>query len=204
MSHYIFHINDQAMAQGDQYFNDGEYDKAEDCFRSTLSELHNYDGEQLYAGLLVSELRHKIDRCKWFKRDKEQVHTHLGCVLYYIQRLDLEMVSDLLDDNRTYQDMKKEVFIEKLGIAFDTFRERGDTYLNRSEGFCNAPICNYKKNGYSLRGTCSHDFMDLIFETENDLIKDIYECTEFKCKNTCPQKGNRIMINLSHDDDLPF
>ena len=197
-------INTDEIRKGNTFFNEGEYDKADACYRTALSELYHNDAEQRHTSILVSELRHKIDRCKWFKRDKEQVHTHLGCVLYYIQRLDIEMVSDLLDDKRTYQDMKKEVFIEKLAVAFDTFREMGDSYLNRSEGCCNAPTCNYKKNGYSLRGTRSNAFMDLIFETENDLITDIYECTEFKCKNTCPQKGHRIKINLLDDDDLPF
>jgi len=204
MRDHLLQINQPVIMNGDMYFNDCQYDKAEECFRQAILDLYSFGTNQSDLVLVVNELRLKIKQCKWFKRDKEMVHTHLGCVLYFMQRLDIEMVADLLDDKRTYQDMNKDTFIEKLGIAFDTFRSGGDSYLNRSEGYCNSTSCHFKKNGFSLRGTKSFNFMDLIIETENNFITDIYECTEFKCRNEFPKKGRRICINVPDENDLPF
>ena len=55
--------------------------------------------------------------------------TQFDAVIYFIKNLDIDMIDTLLDDKYTYQDLKKNVFIQKLGIAFDEFIKAGDSQL---------------------------------------------------------------------------
>ena len=60
------------------------------------------------------------------KRDTKE-HNRLvnqsDAILYFLQRMDIEMINDILDDGRTYQGFRKSLFIHKLGNAFDEFIE---------------------------------------------------------------------------------
>ncbi len=38
--------------------------------------------------------------------------TQVDAIIYFIQKLDAEMVSDILDDNLTYQEFPKHIFIQ--------------------------------------------------------------------------------------------
>jgi hypothetical protein len=64
--------------------------------------------------------------------------TQADAVLYFLQCLDIAMISNVLDDKKTYQNFEKPLFIKKLGSALDEFIEAGDTYLNRYDGVCNS------------------------------------------------------------------
>ena len=76
--------------------------------------------------------------------------TQVEAILYFLQRLDIDMVSSVLEDTRTYQDFAKPLFIKKLDNALDKFIEAGDTYLNRYKGSCDSKSCNYNCKGYFL------------------------------------------------------
>ena len=65
-----------------------------------------------------------------------EIKSQADAVLYFFQRMDIEMIDTLLEDDRKYQDFEKNIFIEKLGIALDEFRKAGDTSLNRYSGHC--------------------------------------------------------------------
>ena len=116
-------------------------------------------------------------------------------VIHFIQQLDIEMVDSLLDNTREYQDMKKDIFINKLGHALNEFIEAGDTFLNSTKGFCDSIICNYKCKGLSFVGNNSGNFIDLIVEIEDGKVLDIYECTHFKTKEDIAEKNKRIEID---------
>jgi len=120
--------------------------------------------------------------------------TQADAVIYFLQRLDIEMLSDILDDNRTYQNLKKSVFIHKLGNALNEFISAGDTFLNCYSGFCNTKMCNYKCSGFSFIGNNSKNYFDLIIEIKGGLVHDIYECFRFKNLETGYKKKNRIML----------
>jgi len=55
--------------------------------------------------------------------------TQEDAIILFIKQLDIDMINTLLDEGRTYQDMKKEIFIRKLGYVFDEFLNSGDTEL---------------------------------------------------------------------------
>lgn len=124
-----------------------------------------------------------------------ELRTQADAVLYFLQRLDIEMVNDILDDNRTYQDFKKYVFIQKLSNAIEEFIKNGDTFLHCNNGFCNAEICNYKCVGYSFIGNNSKNYMDLIIDINDGKVQDMYECSKFKNHSKDVIKNTRIRID---------
>lgn len=126
---------------------------------------------------------------------KIKLITQADAVIYFLQRIDIEMISDILDNNRTYQHFEKAIFIHKLGIAFDEFINEGDTFLNCHEGFCNNELCNYKCSGFTFIGNNSNNYMDLIFEIKEGIVHDIYECKNLKTIDVVNEKKRRIQIN---------
>jgi hypothetical protein len=98
---------------------------------------------------------------------KKKLTTQEDAVVYFIEQLDIDMVNTLLDNNRTYQDFSKDVFIQKLDEAFDVFLKSGDTCLTRSPGQCHHRDCNLACRGYSFTGNSSKKHLDLIIEKTN-------------------------------------
>lgn len=127
--------------------------------------------------------------------------TQADAVLYFLQRLDIDMVSSVLEDNRTYQNFAKSLFIKKLEDVLDEFIAAGDTYLNRYKGSCNSKSCNYKCKGYTFVGNNSGNYFDLIIDIKDGVVNDIYECFSFKCEIKVIDKSGRIGIDKS---DPPF
>ena len=125
--------------------------------------------------------------------------TQVDAVLYFLQRLDIDMVSRVLEDKRTYQNFAKPLFIKKLDNALDEFIEEGDTYLNRYEGSCNSKSCNYKCKGYSFVGNNSGNYFDLIIDVKDGVVNDIYECFSFKCEDEGILKNKYIVLDKSDD-----
>ena len=127
--------------------------------------------------------------------------TQADAVLYFLQHLDVTMVSNILNDKQTYQNFEKPLFIKKLSDALDEFIEAGDTYLNRYEGVCNSKTCNFNCKGFSFVGNKSEDYLDLIIDTQDGVVLDIYECFSFKCENQEIKKNEYIGLDKS---DYPF
>lgn len=127
--------------------------------------------------------------------------TQRDAVLYFLQRLDIDMVSSVLEDNRTYQNFAKPLFIKKLEDAIDDFIEAGDTYLNRYNGSCNSKSCNYNCKGYSFVGNNSKNYFDLIIDVKDEVVNDIYECLIFKCEDVRIHKNECIQVDK---EDVPF
>ncbi len=67
-----------------------------------------------------------------------------GVATHFLKVLDIAMISLLLDDNRTYQDVSKPVFLQNWASAMDEFVQSGETYLNHYDGFCNAVLLKTK------------------------------------------------------------
>ena len=134
-------------------------------------------------------------------KTNRNIQSQSDAVLHFLQNLDIDMIDAVLEDNRTYQDLEKHVFIQKLGYALDEFIQSGDTFLNRHPGFCNSEICNYKCTGFSFIGNNSGHHFDLIFDIKEGLVHDIYECTQFKCFGGIVPKNRCIYLDNS---ELPF
>ena len=125
--------------------------------------------------------------------------TQTDAILYFLQRLDIDMVSIILQDNRTYQNFAKPLFIMKLEDALDEFIEAGDTYLNRYDGVCNSKTCNFNCKGFSFVGNNSANYFDLIIDVKDGVVLDIYECFSFKCEDEGIHKNEYITVDKSND-----
>lgn len=135
------------------------------------------------------------------------LHNHLEAVAYFISQMDIEMVDLLLDDNRTYQDIPKERFIEKLRTAFSKFQEEGDTILIAVPGKCKGSYCsNTGKSGVAFYGNKTKNYLRLVFEIDKKKhVSDIYECFGFKTKRKLQfDVGKSIFRKDDSDDDAPF
>jgi len=124
----------------------------------------------------------------------KDIKNQSDAVLYFLQQLDIEMIDSILDPNRTYQNLEKHLFIQKLGVALDKFIQSGDTYLNRHQGHCNSKTCNYKGKGFSFIGNNSGNYINLIIEIKEGIVLNIYECYIFNCLTKIASKNDRIEI----------
>ncbi|MEO6135458.1 MAG: hypothetical protein ABIP35_09920 [Ginsengibacter sp.] len=124
-----------------------------------------------------------------------KIKTQADAVIHFLQRLDVEMVSDILEDSRTYQDFEKSIFIKKLSIAIDEFVASGDIFLNCYRGCCNSETCNYDCEGFTFSGNKSKNFIDLVIITKDGVVQDMYECINFKNLDDIPTLNERIKIN---------
>lgn len=104
------------------------------------------------------------------------------------------MIDIFLDNDKTYQDVEKYLFISLLQQAFDEFANYGNTELIASEGKCNS--CDKTKTGFTFRGNHSDHYLNLIFVTADDRIIDLYECRDFKNKLICFSEYQRIYFDI--------
>lgn len=129
-----------------------------------------------------------------------KISNQIQAIQHFIEKMDIEMVDAFLDNDKTYQDFEKYLFISKLQQAFATFADLGDTHLLTVEGSCNS--CDKTKNGYTFIGNNSNNYMSIIFDTTDNKINDLYECSDFKNKQTNLNLKERIYID--NELTLPF
>ena len=122
-----------------------------------------------------------------------KIETQAEALIHFFKRMDIEMIDDILDNDITYQDFRKPFFISKLQIAFETFKIKGDTELISEPGRCNN--CNVCDSGFSFIGNNTGNFIDLIIQSENGKIVDLFECVEFLNTDEIITKKERIHID---------
>ena len=126
-------------------------------------------------------------------------------LVHFIKLMDIEMIELILEDDISYQNYPKAIFISKLQAAFDALKEVGDTELFAVHGSCNG--CNKCDTGVSFIGNVSGNYIDLIIQTKNDKIIDLFECTDFLNTDSHLNKMVRIEIDrldLNSNRDSPF
>jgi hypothetical protein len=135
-----------------------------------------------------------------FDRKKESV-------VQAIKTMDLASLKVILDDDLTYQDASKEVFLSKMKEIFDVIQLSNDTLQSHS-GKCGSTECsNHNKNGILFCGIKSGKHFNLIIEEdENENVKDLYHCNDFKCnfRDKVNLKGNNLEIRIYEDEKASF
>ena len=121
-------------------------------------------------------------------------------IQHFIERMDIKMIDVFLDNDKTYQEFKKDIFIDKLQQAFAQFADLGDTRLIAFEGRCNS--CDKTKTGFTFIGNKSNNYMSIIFDTADNKINDLYECGGFKNQQADLNLEERIYISVL--PDFPF
>jgi hypothetical protein len=125
--------------------------------------------------------------------------------------MDIVALDNILD-YREYADVEKPIFLKKLEEAFDLFKENGNTKLLETSGVCN--VCNKGCATIAFIGDNNTHYIELFIETENNRVKDIYECNSFKYDTFNTNfLGKRISLDCNAytenedseaDDDMPF
>ncbi len=126
-------------------------------------------------------------------------------ILEAIERMDTGMLDLLLADEKTYFDVRKGFFLEKLQLTFDAFRKRGDTKLLRHAGICNSNYCSNKGcTGYAFVGDKTEAYMQwLVKETEDD-VEDIFHCSGLRRLDGIEAKGEYMYLDITEDEKVTF
>jgi hypothetical protein len=114
-------------------------------------------------------------------KNRYNLHTEEQALRYFIEKMDIEMISAFINKNQTYQNMQVTKFLEKLENIFVRFKSCGDEYLLAYKGNCG--YCYKEKQGYIFVGNFSFNYLNLIIDNEKGLVKDMFDCTSIKTKN---------------------
>jgi hypothetical protein len=123
-------------------------------------------------------------------------------IIKAIETMNLDSLNSLLDDNLTYQDLTKDVFLEKLSELFIELKEQ-DSHLVANKGFCSSVECsNNSKKGVAFFGNNSGKHFNFIFEQDDKgLVTELFHCNKFQCEseNVVQENKKELFIKI-HDD----
>lgn len=124
---------------------------------------------------------------------RKKLSTQVEAIIHFLSLMDAQMIDSFLDDDHTYQDFPKNIFLHKLQLAFDQFQRAGDTFLNAHNGVCNG--CKKGCKGISFVGNISRNYLDILIESKDDRVTDLYECADFVNDDEFVIKKERVYIN---------
>ncbi len=133
------------------------------------------------------------------------LNTHEEAVKYFISQMDIEMLNDILDNEKTYQDFSKEEFIARLGKSFNNLKDYKNTHLLIFPGYCDHCTCiNKGKSGFIFYGNKSKHYLNLIFDVnDTGRVTDLHECNEFK-ETIKPKFKPRFRVYIDGFKNGPF
>jgi hypothetical protein len=125
--------------------------------------------------------------------------THLEAVIHFIEKMNIQKLDELLL-KEYYSSKRKGEFMRVLRKIFDAFNASGDTVLYASPGSCKG--CRNGGGGYTFLSNKSRNYIDFIIKSENNIVTDIFECSQFKNDNLVKSMlGKRITFYI---DEPPF
>src|ERR1039458_4600241 len=123
--------------------------------------------------------------------------TEKEAFLYYMERMDIEMLDLILDDGITYYGVRKEVFLEKLGAAFVEFKKSNDSSLRTYKGKCGSDSCPNKGiKGCIFVGNSSRNHLELLIEESGTHIIDLSRCPSFEREKIDVELGKKISFYI--------
>ena len=123
-----------------------------------------------------------------------------------ISEMDSKALELILEDNVSYQDTTKTIFLEKLDEVFKEFKKE-DNKLIAYQGKCNSNECSNKnKNGISFVGNISGRYINFVIEENEDgTVKDIYTCYDFCAAEKINNENKRKLdITVYKDEQVNF
>lgn len=133
--------------------------------------------------------------------------TYLQSILSYFTSMDIANLRLYLKEEYSYQETTQEIFLNEIEEIFEAHKNSGDTELLIYKGACGSDgrVCeNCGKKGYRFVGNHSKNYLDLLFETEGDDIKDIYYCERFKTEENISNLGSGAYISIDLDERVTF
>ena len=104
--------------------------------------------------------------------------SHEQAIVYFFERMDIKNIDRLLDDNLTYQDIKKSQYMIYLNAAFEEMQLRKNNHLVSYIGKCQG--CKPNHNSYYFIGDQDGSHIDILIEVDpySKRITDMYECVK--------------------------
>lgn len=111
------------------------------------------------------------------------MRTKKEIIISSFENLDAYALGNILDENRTYQDVPKLLFIEKYREYFKELRDDESILCDFKAfpGKCEG--CSKGKTGYSFINSDGICFVELVFIEEEEDFSDIYFCNKFICSS---------------------
>ncbi len=122
-----------------------------------------------------------------------------------IEQMDAELFEMLLNIGKTYQYVRKSVFVKKFDTVFNELIEGGDTLLKAYPGMCKSKDCgNRFCSGYRFVGNVSNKYFELIFKESKNEVDDIFQCYSLELDDIDLIKGERISFSFDAEDQEYF
>ena len=123
-------------------------------------------------------------------------------IIKYITEMNTDMLSLILDDNKSYMDVPKETFLVKLEKIFQRLKNQDiNEFSGVLKGHCGGD-CNNGCGGFTFL-TSDNQSLDIIFEEENSEIKDLYTCAIFINDEKIEDK-NEIYMSFYDDEKTDY
>lgn len=123
-----------------------------------------------------------------------------------ISQMDSDALELILEDNVSYQDTTKTIFLKKLKEVFVNFQKTDDKLIP-NKGKCNSEECpNKNKNGVAFIGNKSGSYLNLIIEQDDkNAVTDIYHCYDFCIKDKeIDEYKRQYKISVFNDEKIKF
>ena len=131
---------------------------------------------------------------------KINVHSEKADDIYqFIKKMNIQKLDELLL-KQSYSSISKAKFMVELKGVFDRFNDSKDTVLYAEPGICQG--CNNGCGGFTFLSNKSRNYIDLVIKSEDNIVTDIFECSQFKNDNLVKSMlGKRITF---YKNDMPF
>jgi hypothetical protein len=142
----------------------------------------------------LTKLLEEIGDVSFIKTDKQSI-------IDAISIMDIAALELILEEDLSYHDTTKSIFLQKLNDVFIEFKNE-DTRLFPYGGICNSTECfNTNKKGVAFIGNISGRYLNLILEQNEDgSVYDIYDCSSF-CTNEKIIDENKFELSIKVFED---
>jgi hypothetical protein len=131
--------------------------------------------------------------------------SYIQTILNAFSSMDINTLRNQLKDKYSYEDTTKDIFLNEIERFFKRCKDAGDTKLLMYDGKCIDETCpDYGKRGYRFVGNRSRNYIDLVFFTKNDDIKNIFSCEKFLTDTEIEDIGIKANIDINLDDRYSF
>jgi hypothetical protein len=113
--------------------------------------------------------------------------------------LDFEALDNLLDDDRSYMDVTKDLFLSTLKQELENHSDL-NSYEKVVEGFCK--FCNKGCKAYKFKAENSPS-LNLFFEEKNGKVTDIYLCNALEVE-TPDENESDIFFSFYEEEKVDF
>lgn len=131
-----------------------------------------------------------------------KIKTQTDAILHFIQKMDIEMLEEILDPNCKSDFFDKERLIHELGNIFLKCRNNGDEFLILEMGVCSNKCCEgYQCSVYRFSGNNSGSRLQLRIKEEHGIVLDIRDCIQMNLtkKSKLKSSGSQLFIHRSND-----